>query len=55
MAEKYNTYIAVGYLERKNSDYYNSYLIADKEKVYGIVEKVRGKHTSSKEEISPVL
>lgn len=42
MAEKYQTYITVGYLEKKGSDYYNSYLIADKKKVYGIVRKSEG-------------
>lgn len=42
MAEKYNTYIAVGYLEKKGNDYFNSYLIADKENVYGIVRKSEG-------------
>lgn len=42
MAEKYHTYIAVGYLEKNNSDYYNSYLIADGNKVYGIVRKSEG-------------
>ena len=39
MAKKYNTYIAVGYLEKSGADYYNSYLIADKHGVYGIVRK----------------
>lgn len=42
MANKYNTYIAVGFLEKRNNDYYNSYLIADKEKVYGIIRKSEG-------------
>lgn len=42
IAEKYNTYIAVGYLEKYKGDYYNSYLIADKSKVYGIVRKSEG-------------
>lgn len=42
MAGKYCTYIAVGYLERNNGDYYNSYLIADKDRVYGIVRKSEG-------------
>jgi predicted amidohydrolase len=39
IAEKYNTYIAVGFLEKSEGDFYNSYLIADKSKVYGIVRK----------------
>ena len=42
IAEKYNTYIAVGFLEKSEGDYYNSYLIADKNKVYGIVRKSEG-------------
>lgn len=42
MANKYNTYIAVGYLEKKNNDYYNAYLIADKHQVYGVVYKSEG-------------
>lgn len=41
-AVKYHTYIAVGYLERRNGDYYNSYLIADKNEVCGIVRKSEG-------------
>lgn len=39
MAEKYNTFIAVGYVEQSRGDYYNSYLIADQTTVYGIVRK----------------
>lgn len=42
IAEKYNTFIAVGYLEKYEGDFYNSYLIADKYKVYGIVRKSEG-------------
>lgn len=42
MAAKYNTYIGVGYLEKRGADIYNSYLIADKSKVYGIVRKSEG-------------
>lgn len=42
MAEKYNTYIAVGFLEKQNSEIYNSYLIADQTKVYGVVRKSEG-------------
>lgn len=41
-AEKYNTYIAVGFLEKYNGDFYNSYLIADKSRVYGTVRKSEG-------------
>ncbi len=39
MAAKYNTYIGVGYLDYENGDYYNRYLIADGERVYGVVTK----------------
>lgn len=42
MAGKYHTYIGVGYLETDGIDYYNSYLIADSHKVYGIVRKCEG-------------
>lgn len=42
MAEKYNTFIATGYLEKIGNDCYNSYLIADKDKIYGIVRKSEG-------------
>ncbi|MCE5236281.1 MAG: carbon-nitrogen hydrolase family protein [Eubacteriales bacterium] len=41
-AGKYNTFIAVGYLEKQDTDFYNSYLLADKDKVYGIVRKSEG-------------
>jgi predicted amidohydrolase len=39
MARKYGSYLAVGYVEYSNGDYYNSYLIADKNQVFGIVRK----------------
>lgn len=42
MAEKYNTFLAVGYLEKRGADFYNSYLLADKTRVYGIVRKSEG-------------
>ena len=42
IAEKYNTFIGVGYVEKDQGDFYNSYLIADKNKVYGIVRKSEG-------------
>lgn len=42
ISEKYNTYIAVGFLEKSGVEFYNSYLIADKNKVYGIVRKSEG-------------
>jgi len=42
IAGKYSSYIAVGFVERSEGDFYNSYLIADKNKVYGIVRKSEG-------------
>lgn len=42
MAEKYHTFIGVGYLDKENGDYYNRYLIADESKVYGTVTKSEG-------------
>ncbi len=42
IAAKYNTYIGVGYLDFENGDYYNRYMIADAERVYGIVSKSEG-------------
>ncbi len=42
MAAKYHTCIAVGYVEKSGDDFYNSYLIADGDKVCGIVRKSEG-------------
>ncbi|MDY0288716.1 MAG: carbon-nitrogen hydrolase family protein [Sphaerochaeta sp.] len=42
IASKYGTYVAVGYVEKTEGDMYNSYLIADASKVYGIVRKSEG-------------
>lgn len=42
MAEKYQTFIGTGYLDKKEGDYYNRYLIADKNKVFGVVTKSEG-------------
>lgn len=42
MAEKYRTYIGAGYLDKENGDYYNRYLIADENKVWGVVTKSEG-------------
>lgn len=42
MAEKYHTYIGAGYLDKENGDYYNRYLIADENKVWGTVTKPEG-------------
>ena len=41
-AEKYKTYIGVGYLDRENGDYYNRYLLAGPDGVCGIVSKSEG-------------
>lgn len=42
MAEKYHTFIGVGYLDKENGDYYNRYLIADENKIWGVVTKSEG-------------
>ena len=42
MAEKYDTCIGAGYLDRENGEYYNRYLIAGKDGVYGTVTKSEG-------------
>ena len=42
MAQKYNTYIGAGYLDRDSGDYYNRYLIAGPDGVCGIVSKSEG-------------
>ncbi|MBP1535930.1 MAG: carbon-nitrogen hydrolase family protein [Ruminococcus sp.] len=42
MAEKYGTYIGVGYLDKENGDYYNRYMIAGAEGVCGTVSKSEG-------------
>lgn len=42
MAEKYHTYIGAGYLDKENGDYYNRYLIADGNRVFGVVTKSEG-------------
>ena len=42
IAAKYNTFIGLGYLDFENGDYYNRYMIADAERVYGIVTKSEG-------------
>lgn len=42
MAEKYDTFLGVGYLEKSGGEYYNSYLLAGKERVYGNVRKSEG-------------
>ncbi len=41
-AKTYGTRIGVGYLDRENGDYYNRYLIAGPEGVYGTVTKSEG-------------
>lgn len=42
MAMKYNCFIGVGYVDYEDGNYYNRYLIADKNKVYGIITKSEG-------------
>ena len=42
MAEKYDTYIGVGYLDFDGADYYNRYMIAGKDGVLGAVTKSEG-------------
>ncbi|NLB84799.1 MAG: carbon-nitrogen hydrolase family protein [Acholeplasmataceae bacterium] len=42
LAEKYNTFIGVGYVDYEDENYYNRYLIADKKQAYGIVTKSEG-------------
>lgn len=42
MAQKYHTYIGVGYLDRQDGDYYNRYMIAGPEGVCGAVTKSEG-------------
>ena len=42
MANKYGTYIGVGYLDKENGDYYNRYMIAGAEGVCGYVSKSEG-------------
>lgn len=42
MAAKYSTYIGIGYIDYENGDYFNRYMIADKNQIYGIVTKSEG-------------
>lgn len=42
IAAKYNTFIGTGYLDKENGDYYNRYLIADRNHICGIVTKCEG-------------
>lgn len=39
MAKKYHIYIGAGFVELKDNDIYNSYLIANEDKVFGVVRK----------------
>ncbi len=41
-AQKYNTYIGVGYLDKENGDYFNRYMIAGANGVCGSVSKSEG-------------
>ncbi|NLN84164.1 MAG: carbon-nitrogen hydrolase family protein [Firmicutes bacterium] len=42
MAKKYNTFVGVGYVDYEKGDYYNRYLIADENEVFGIISKSEG-------------
>ncbi len=42
MAQKYDTYIGIGYLDKENGDYYNRYMIVDRDGLCGIVTKSEG-------------
>jgi len=42
MARRYGTYVGAGYLDREHGDYYNRYLIAGQDGVYGTVTKSEG-------------
>jgi omega-amidase len=42
MAQKYHTFLGVGYLDKENGDYYNRYMIAGPEGVCGVVTKSEG-------------
>ena len=41
-AQKYNTYIGVGYVDKENGDYFNRYMIAGANGVCGFVSKSEG-------------
>jgi predicted amidohydrolase len=42
IAKKFNTCVAVGFVEKNAGDFFNSYLVADKHKVHGVVRKSEG-------------
>lgn len=42
IAQKYHTFIGVGFLDKENRDYYNRYLIAGPDGICGIVSKSEG-------------
>lgn len=42
IAARYDTFIAAGYLEKSGGDYFNSYLIAGGDEVFGTVRKSEG-------------
>ncbi len=48
MAEKYHTYIGIGYLDKENGDYYNRYMIADGNQIFGVVTKSEGEAAAFK-------
>ena len=41
-ARRYHTYLGVGYLDKEDGDYYNRFLIAGPEGIYGTVSKSEG-------------
>lgn len=56
MAQKYDTFLAVGYLEKQGADYYNSYLLAGKTRVYGIVRKSESEsYIFKRGDFSPII
>ncbi|NLO35361.1 MAG: carbon-nitrogen hydrolase family protein [Clostridiaceae bacterium] len=42
MADKYQTTIGIGFVDTDGQDYYNAYLLADQNRVWGIVRKCEG-------------
>ena len=48
LAKKYNTDIGAGYLDYEKGDYYNRYLIAGKDGIFGVVTKSEGESAAFK-------
>lgn len=42
MAEKYRTAIGIGFVETDGKDYFNAYMLADRDRVWGVVRKCEG-------------